>query len=126
MDETPREAKVNVCEGSDEAIQKVREFFDQKGYVRVRIRKRDGKETKVRNLRALTNDKALANHMVALLTAFGAKPLLYPIGKSYCIDIEGKAKLEAFLKRVGLEEEKRAELEEALKPLSLSKREGIV
>jgi len=126
MNEVPYEAGANVRENLDETAMEVREFFDQKGYVRIRIRKRDGKETKVRNLRALTNDRNFANRVAAFLKAAGAKPLIYSIGKSYCVDIEGKARLEAFLRKVGLEEGKRTELEEALKPLSLSKREGMV
>jgi hypothetical protein len=123
MDGVPHEAGVKVHEHRDEFGKRVREFFDQKGYVRVRVRRRGRKRSKVRSLRALSSDRGFADMICSFLRKGGIIPLVYPIGKSYCIDIEGKHKLEAFLKVVGLDEGKRAKLEEALKPLSLSGRE---
>lgn len=99
---------------------KVREFFDQKGYIRVRIRKRGKKRSKVRNLRVLSADRKLVAEVCLFLRKHGIKAVVYPIGGNLCIDIEGKHKLERFLATVGLAEGKRKRLEEALKPLSIS------
>jgi len=120
MDSDPHEDRVKEDEHTDELLTRIREFFDKKGYVRVRVRKRGSKTSKVRNLRALTSDPKFAQEVKVFLKKAGVNASSYPIGKSICIDIEGNHKLETLLKVVGLNEEKKKQLLEALKPLSLT------
>lgn len=113
--------------GESDEIRKefLREVFGGKGYIRVRIRESGGKRKKVRNLRLVCRDLVFARNIRDLLRKEGVSSLIYPLGEDhFLLDIEGKHKLETFLKKVGFpQEEKVKELEEAIKPLSVSKGE---
>jgi hypothetical protein len=110
--------------GEDGEIRRkfLRDLFGEKGYIRVRIRKSGGKRKKVRNLRLVYRDAVFVREIQELLKLEGINSLIYPIGEHhFCLDIEGKHKLEVFLEKIGFsEEEKIKEMEEAIKPLSIS------
>jgi len=99
----------------------LRKLFDEKAFIRVRLRVKKGKRMKVRNIRLSSTDADLVLHAKQELVSLGIKPSVYKIGSSLCIDIEGKMKLERFASLVGfLDEGKKQRLAEAIKPLSLS------
>jgi intein/homing endonuclease len=118
----------NVYENSDEQIKFLRDLFDEGGYIRVRIRTRGKKKSKIRNLRMISNDKFFIKKVQYFLQKQGIRSVIYPIGKTnFCLDIEGKQRLETFLKKIGFSDEsKLKKLQEALKPLSLSEHEESV
>lgn len=120
MVEAPNEVVVTKGEEHDELKTRVRELFDTKGYMRIRIRKRGKKKSKVRNLRAITSNPVFAKEVVVWLKHNSVNPTSYLIGKSTCIDIEGNHKLETFVKAVSPGEKLKKQIEEAIKPLSIS------
>ena len=94
-------------------------FFDSGCYVRWRIRRRGTKREKVRNIRIVSPNKSGLTNVKNMLAGFGISPMVYPSGKNYCLDIEGKMKLELFEKRIGfLLEMNKIRLQEALSYLS--------
>lgn len=104
----------------ERGIEFLRKAFDKKGFIRVRVRVKKGKKNKIRNIRLSSTDNAFILHIKEELISLGVRPVIYKIGRSYCVDIEGKAKLERFSQFIGFSDEgKKRQLEEALKPLSL-------
>jgi len=90
-------------------------FFDAGCYIRWRIRERGERREKVRNIRIVSPNKNSLNTIKRLLSEFGISPMIYSSGKNYCLDIEGKMKLELFEKRIGfLLELNKSRLQEAL------------
>lgn len=115
--------EMNMMEGVDF----LRKAFDDKGFVRVRVRVKSGKKTKVRNVRLSSPDAVFVGKVKEELALMGIKALMYPIGKSFCIDIEGKMKVSMFHDLVGFSDEgKKQQLVAALMPLSLEMVEGDV
>ncbi len=116
-----------VYEDPHEQIKFLREVFDKKGYIRVRIRKRGKKKSKIRNLRLVDKNIKFIRNVQYFLKKQGIKSVVYRIGNHFCLDIEGKGRLEMFLKIIGFSNEKKLkEMQEALKPLSLSRNEQTV
>jgi len=75
-------------------------FFDSGCYIRWRIRERGGKREKVRNIRIVSPNKGGLIAIKNALSGFGISPMIYSSGKNFCLDIEGKMKLELFEKRI--------------------------
>lgn len=103
----------------------LRAFFDGEGSIRIRIKKRaNGKSDKRRIIRATSVNKEGLSSVRKLLEIEGMKSMLYPVGNAYCIDMEGKTKMEIFERNIGSNHsEKRRKIKDALRPLSLEDRE---
>jgi len=76
-------------------------FFDASSYIRIRIRERRGKREKIRNIRVVSLNKTGLADMRRILSIFNIHAMLYSSGKGFCLDIEGKTKLETFQNNVG-------------------------
>ncbi|MBN2101829.1 MAG: hypothetical protein JW716_03085 [Candidatus Aenigmarchaeota archaeon] len=76
-------------------------LFDSGSYIRWKIRERGKKKEKVRNIRIVSPCKRGLLAVKNALTEFGISPMSYSSGKNYCLDIEGKMKLELFEMRIG-------------------------
>ncbi len=94
-------------------------FFDSGCYIRWRVRERRNKKEKIRNIRVVSPNRMGLESVKNLLVNFKIKPMIYTSGKNFCLDIEGKNKLELFENRVGfLLEKNKIRLQEALSYLS--------
>ena len=94
-------------------------YFDASSYIRIRVREKKGKREKIRNIRIVSPNKRGIESILRLLSKFGIHAISYSSGKNFCLDIEGKYKLELFEKRIGfLTDEKRLRLKDALSFLS--------
>lgn len=93
--------------------------FEAGSYIRSRIRVKKGKREKIRNIRIVSSNRFGLEYVKNLLMEFGIKPMVYSSGKNFCLDIEGKMKLEIFGKRIGfLTNEKKYALLDALSFIS--------
>jgi hypothetical protein len=76
-------------------------FFDSGCYIRIRLRHRSSGIEKVRNIRISTQNVSGLEFLKTALMELGIKPVVYKAGKSFCMDIEGRMKIESFNRKVG-------------------------
>lgn len=80
----------------------LRAFFDCKGTIRIRFRKRTSTRfEKIRNIRTQSANKSGLFEVKKLLILENISSIIYPSGKYHTLDIEGKQRLESFLKNIG-------------------------
>lgn len=80
----------------------LRAFFDCEGTVRIRFRKRTSTRfEKIRNIRTQSANKNGLFEIKKLLILENIPSIIYSSGKYHTLDIEGKQRLESFLKNIG-------------------------
>lgn len=102
----------------------LRAFFDCEGTIRIRFRKKTATRfEKIRNIRATSANKNGIFEIKKLLLLEGISSTMYYSGKYYTLDIEGKQRLESFLKNIGFaSKEKQEKLELAARFLTLEEK----
>ncbi len=102
----------------------LRAFFDCEGTVRIRFRKRtETRFEKIRNIRAQSANMEGLFEIKKLLLLENIPSIIYPSGKYHTLDIEGKQRLETYLKNIGFSsQEKQRKLELAARFLTLEEK----
>jgi hypothetical protein len=97
-------------------------FVDGNGNANTKIIYKNGKKKKRRSIRIYSVNKNGLIGVHKLLEIEGIKSMFYLIGKKcFCIDIQGKMKLELFKENIGFGiPKKQSKLENVLMPFSLS------
>ncbi len=97
----------------------LRGFFDCEGVITHYIKKTKKGKHKIRRVRCTSVNERGLRGVRSLLRGIGIRSSLYRSGSYFCLDIEGKTRLDLFKGRVGFTPGyKRALLDEALEPLS--------
>jgi intein-encoded DNA endonuclease-like protein len=109
------------CAGNEElGVMFLRGFFDCEGVVAYYIKKTKKGKHKIRRVRCTSANRGGLVGVRSLLKGIGIKSSLYGSGPYFCLDIEGKTRLDLFRGRVGFTPGyKKARLDGALAPLSV-------
>jgi len=98
----------------------LRGFFDCEGVVTHYVKKTKRGRHKIRRVRCTSVNRKGLEGVRSLLKGIGVRSSLYSSGSYFCLDVEGKTRLDAFRNRVGFTQTyKRSLLDEALAPLSI-------
>ena len=120
ISETGTWAVPRKCTEEEElGIAFLRGFFDCEGVVTQYVKNTKKGRHKIRRVRCTSVNQSGLDGVRSLLKGVGIRSSLYSSGRYFCLDIEGKTRLDMFKERIGFTlKYKKSLLDRALGPLS--------